>query len=86
VDDSVAVEILNSRTDLLDVTLNFKFVQSFATSEKFIQRLVLAQFQKNVNIFNIFKEMFEPDNIVVMKTAMNLDFRHKLLLCAALGE
>jgi hypothetical protein len=82
----MAVQILNCRADLLDVALNFKFVQSFATSEKFVQRLVLAQFQKNVNIFNIFKEMFEPDDIVVMKTAMNLDFRHKLLLCAALCE
>jgi hypothetical protein len=48
--------------------------------------LVLAELQENVYILSIFEEVFEAHNVIVMKTAMNLDFRHQLLFSTRLSE
>ena len=48
--------------------------------------MVLAELQKNVDVFCIFKEMFEAHNVVVMKTTMDLNFRHKLLFRSGFCE
>jgi hypothetical protein len=46
----------------------------------------LAKLEQDVNIFGILEEVLETDDVIMMKAAMNLDFRHELLLCARLRE
>jgi len=82
----MAVKVFDSCANLVDVALYFKLVKAFASSEQFVQWLVLAQLKKDVNVLRIFEEVFEPDDVVVVQAAMNFDFGHQLLLCSALGK
>lgn len=82
---SVTVEVLNSRADLVYVALHFDLMQALSTSQKLVERLVLAQFKQDVYIFSILKEMLKAHNVIVMQTTVDLDLRHELLLCARLG-
>ena len=82
----MAVKVLNSRADLVYVALHFDLMQALSTSQKFIERLVLAQFKQDVYIFSVLKEMLEAHNMIVMQTTVDLDLRHQLLLCARFGE
>jgi hypothetical protein len=59
-------------------------MQALSPPQKFIQTLILAQLKQDVNVLGILEEVFETDDVVVMQTAMNFDFRHQLLLCSAL--
>jgi hypothetical protein len=56
-------------------------MKALSAAQKFVQRLILAKLQQNVDIFCILKEMLESNNVVVMQTSMNLNFGHKLLFC-----
>ena len=40
VDDTMTVQVFNTGTDLINVALNFKFVQSFPSSEQLVQRMI----------------------------------------------
>lgn len=86
VDDSVTVHVLDCRADLVHVALHLELVQSLTASQQLIQRLVCAQLQQDVNVFSVFKEVLEPDDVVVVQRAMNLDFRHQLRLCTRLSQ
>lgn len=46
----------------------------------------MAEFQKNIDIFSILKDMLELNNMLVFNGSMYFDFRHQLLLGSALGE
>ena len=59
VDDAVTVQVLHSGAELVDVALNLKFVKSLPPSKKLVQRLVLAQLEKNVDVLCILKEVLE---------------------------
>jgi hypothetical protein len=59
-------------------------MQALSPPQKFIQTLILAQLKQDVNVLGILEEVFETDDVIVMQTAMNFDFRHQLLLCSAL--
>ncbi len=85
-DDAMTVQVLHSGADLVDVALDFEFVQALSASEQLIQRLVLAQLKEDVHILSVFKEVLEADDVVLVKRAMNLDFRHKLLFGSSLGQ
>lgn len=61
-------------------------MKALSAAQQLIQGLILAKLQQNINVFRILEEMLEPDNVIVMKTPVNLDLGHKLLLCAGLGE
>jgi hypothetical protein len=56
-------------------------MKALSAPQKFVQRLILAKLQQNIDIFCILKEMLETNNVVVMQTSMNLNFGHKLLFC-----
>ena len=86
VNDTMAVQVLDSSADLVDVALHFQLVETLTTSEELIEGLVLTQLKQNVDILGVFEEVFEADNVVVMQTAMNFDFTHELLLGTRLGE
>jgi hypothetical protein len=64
--DSMRVKVLNSIADLDNITLNLKLVESSSPSEKFIKGLTLTQLKNNVNIFSIFKEVLEANNVRMM--------------------
>ena len=78
--DSVGVQILNGITDLNDIALNLELVQSSSPPQKFIQGLTLTEFQDNVDVLSILKEMLEADNVGVMERSVDLDLTHQLLL------
>mmetsp|Transcript_24716 Transcript_24716/g.30853 ORF Transcript_24716/g.30853 Transcript_24716/m.30853 type:complete len:293 (-) Transcript_24716:24-902(-) len=82
----VAVEVLDSRADLVDVTLHFELVEALAATQKLVQGLVLAQLEKNIDILGVFEEVLEPDDVVLVEGAVDLDLRHKLLFGTGLRQ
>ena len=78
------VQILHCSTNLSDIALDLQLMQALSPPQKFIQTLILAQLKQDVNVLGILEEVFETDDVIVMQTAMNFDFRHQLLLCSAL--
>ena len=46
----------------------------------------MAKLKKDVHVFGVLEEVLEADNVVVVQTAVDLDFRHQFLLGARLGE
>ena len=61
-------------------------MKALSATQKFIQSLILAKLQQNIDVFSIFEEVLEAHNVVLVQAAMNLDLRHKLLLGAGLCE
>lgn len=49
-------------------------------AQQFVQTLVLAQLEQNVDVFGVLEKVFEPDDVVVVEGAVNFDLRHELLL------
>jgi len=78
------VQILHCSANLSDIALDLQLMQALSPPQKFIQTLILAQLKQDVNVLGILEEVFETDDVIVMQTAMNFDFRHQLLLCSAL--
>lgn len=61
-------------------------MEALTSAKKLVQALVLTQFQEDVDVFSIFEEVLEAYDVVVVQTAVDFDFRHKLLLGPALGQ
>ena len=78
------VQILHCSANLSDIALDLQLMQALSPPQKFIQTVILAQLKQDVNVLGILEEVFETDDVIVMQTAMNFDFRHQLLLCSAL--
>ena len=76
VNNAVLVQILQSIHDLQCVALHLEFVQSFPALEQVVQRLILANFQQDVNIFRVLEEMLELADVLVLETPVNFDFTH----------
>jgi hypothetical protein len=85
-DDTMTVEILDGRAYLSEIALYLDLVQTLAASKQFVQGLVLAKFEENVNVLSIFKEVFKADDVIVMQATVDLDLTHELLLCSGLGQ
>ncbi len=64
--DPVLMQVLERIDDLNCETLHFKFMQSLSSSQEFIQGLVCAQLQQDVNVLSILKEVLELDNVIVL--------------------
>ena len=45
VDDPVRVQILNRSANLVDIALHFKLMKSLSSPKKFVEGLILAQFE-----------------------------------------
>lgn len=74
VNHTVAVQILNGRAYLIQIALYFDLMQALPTTQQLVKCLVLTEFKEDVHVFSIFKEVFEAHNVVVVETAMNLNF------------
>ena len=86
VDDAMTVKVFDCRTDLIDVTLDFELVEALPTAQQLVQRLVLAQLEENIDVLCVLEEVFEADDVVLVEGAMDLDFRHQLLLGTSLSQ
>ena len=73
VDDTVTVQVLHDRAELVHVALDLKFVKSLPSSQKLVQLLVLTQLEKNIDVLCILEEVFEADDVVVVERSMDLD-------------
>lgn len=82
----MTVEVLYGGADLIDVALNFKLVESLSAAKEFVERLVLAQLEKDVNVFGVFEEVFKTDDVVLVERAVDFDFRHQLLFGSSLRK
>jgi len=77
---SVTMKVLYCCANLIYIALSLKLVEPLSSSQKLVKRLIVAQFEQDINIFSILKKVLEANNIVMMQTSMNLNFTHKLLL------
>ena len=84
--DSVRVQVLQCIDDLHSVTLHLKFVQPLPSLEQVVHALVGAQFEQDVHVFLVLKEVLELYHVDVLDGSMNFDLAHKLLLGPALGQ
>jgi len=82
----VTVQILQCNHNLLHIALNFKLCESLPPFDKFIQRVIRAQFQQDINVLVIFEDVLESDNVLMIETLVNFNFRNKFLPCSVLRE
>ena len=85
VDNAMSVQVLHGRTDLSDVTLNFKLMETLASAKEFVETLILTQLKQDVNILGVLEEVLESDDVVVVQAAVDFNLRHQFLLGSALG-
>ena len=71
---SMRVHVLDGGADLVHVALDFELMELLTATEELIQTLVGAEFKQNVDVFCIFEEMLETNNVVVVERAVDLDF------------
>lgn len=74
--DAVRVQVLECADDLHGVALHLELVQTLSAFEQLIHALVMAQFQQDVDVLGIFKEMLELANVLVFDTPVDLDLAH----------
>ena len=83
--DSMRVQIFECINALDHVALHLDLSESLPPSQHLIHRLVLAEFQQDVNVFCIF-EMFKSDYVVVVQRSVDFDFAHKFLLRSGFSQ
>lgn len=67
VDNSVGVKVLE-RVDYLDnVTLDLEFHESLSSFDEFVESLVGTKFKQDVDIFGVFEDMLELDDVDVVE-------------------
>ena len=72
-DDSGLVEMSEHRKQLHEVALNLDFGETLATLEQLIHGLVVADFEKNVDILMVFEVMFEVNHMRVVQRLVDFD-------------
>jgi hypothetical protein len=80
------MQVLYRQANLVDVALHLQLVQALAATEQLVERLVLTQLQKDVDILSVLEEMLEADDMVLVEGAMDLDLGHKLLFGPGFSE
>lgn len=86
VNNPVLVQVLQSVYDLHGVALNFQLVQSLAALQQLVHALVLAQFEQDVHVLAVFKEVLEVAHVAVLDAAVDFDLAHQLLLGSTFGQ
>ena len=61
-------------------------MESLAALKQLVHALVLAQFEKDVNILTVFEEVLKMAHIIVFDAAVNLYLAHQFLLGSTLGQ
>jgi hypothetical protein len=74
----IMMQVLNGFQELSHEEGSFWFRQTFASLDQFVHALVVAEFQQNVAILAIFKEMLIFTYILVFQCPVNLDFSLQL--------
>ena len=83
VDDAVRVQEAQGVDDLFGVALDLELVQPLAPLQQFVQTLVCAELQEDVDALAVFEEVDELRDVLVLDRAVNFDLAHQLLLGAA---
>jgi hypothetical protein len=73
VNDGFAMKILEAFNNSISKRLDFRSCKGLPGSDDFIERFVLAKFEKNVNVVFVFKIVHEFDNIFVMQSFVEPD-------------
>ena len=81
----MTMKVLDSSADLVNIALDFKLVEALTSSQKLIKALVLTQFEEDVDVLSVFKEVLETNDVVLMKRSVNFDLGHQLLFGTSLG-
>ena len=58
-------------------------MESLPSFEELVQTLIGTQFQQDVYVFTILKEVLELAHIRILDTPVNFDFAHELLFGSA---
>ena len=61
-------------------------MESLTALEQLVHALVLAQFEKDVNVLTVFEEVLKMAHIIVFDAAVNLYLAHQFLLGSTLGQ
>ena len=85
-DDAMIVQVLQSTDHLHSIALHFNLVQSFTPLNKVVEGLVWTYFEKNVDVFVIFKEMLKLAYIGVLDAFVDPNLGHQLLLSSSFCE
>lgn len=78
--DSVAVEVLQTIYKLKSKILNFKFMQAFPPFKQVAHGLIWAQLKEDINALWVFEKVFEAYDVLVLDGTMDFDLRHQFLL------
>lgn len=64
-DDLALVEILQGGHNLRQIILGLHFSQSLPALDEFVEGVVIANFQQNVDVLVVLEHMFELDNMSI---------------------
>ena len=81
VDHFVRVNILHCFDKLVDVVASLHLVQPLPSLDEIRQRLVLADIEHDVDVLLVLEVAVEPDDVLVVQRAMDLDLAGQLLPC-----
>lgn len=62
-DDVLLVNVFDSNDKLMHVVLDLEFCQFFSSLNKFIQCLVVAEFQYDIHELRVLEMVFELDDV-----------------------
>lgn len=74
-DDAVGVEVLEGHDDLVHVVLGLELGEPFPALDQFVESLVGAYFQQDVDVVVVFEDVFELGDVGVLDAPVDLDLR-----------
>jgi hypothetical protein len=78
VDDLAVVEVDEGVDDLREVVLHFNFGEAFAAFDEFVEGLVGAHLEQDVDVLVILEDMFELDHVLVAQRLVDFDLSDQL--------
>ena len=77
-DDLLLMQVLASIYQLTNVALSFQLRQTLSPPHQFIQALVSAYFEHNVDTLFVFEELLKADNLLIVEGLVDLDLACQL--------
>ena len=72
------VHVFGGFTELMHVVGSFWFSEFLPAFDHFVETLIMAQFEKDVAIRSVFKEVLVLADVSMLECSMNLNFGLKL--------
>ena len=72
-DDSLPVSVNETLDELIDVVLGFGLSYSSASFHHLVEGMVAAEFQDDVDIFAVFENVIEKEDVFVFEGFMDFD-------------